>query len=85
MEKDDDPILSQVVKFDVRSVFDGFVITDFKETNLAANQLKTESNRLKFWKAEDKHQASDTSYEVTLGPMEIKTFVVKMTMKHEQK
>ena len=85
MEKDDDPIMSQSVKFDIREVFNKFVIQNLKEMNLAANQIKTESKRLKFkshLNSEKKQVKPDeNNYEVILEPMEIKTFLAQMAYK----
>ncbi|XP_053677468.1 lysosomal alpha-mannosidase [Anopheles nili] len=48
LEKDEDPLYSKPVRFNVQDVFRQFSIDEIRETTLAANQLKEDSSRLKF-------------------------------------
>lgn len=85
LEKDEDPTLSKPTRFNLADVFPGYDI-DLKEVTLAANQWIEDYQRLHF-----KEETSDffdefdnqtltksvsTSVEITLNPMEIKTFII---------
>lgn len=82
LEKNEDPELSQSVTFDLSQVFPGAY--KFAELNLAANQWIGDINRLQFKKADgEKPIETETvgekilaNLEITLGPMQIRTFIM---------
>lgn len=82
LEKNEDPELSQPVTFDLSRVFPGAF--KFAELNLAANQWIGDVNRLQFKKADgEKPAEAETvgetilaNLEITLGPMQIRTFIM---------
>lgn len=91
MEKNEDEELSKSVSFNLANIFPGDF--EFAELSLAANMWKGDMNRLKFKQegaavsvAEGKKIATKgfqvlSNLEVTMKPMEIKTFII-MTPSH---
>lgn len=91
LEKNEDPELSKAVRFNLTDVFPGYEI-DLKEVTLSANQWIGELQRLHF-KSEganilDEINLTDSDklkpvidMEITLDPMEIRTFVMTMEAK----
>lgn len=91
LEKGEDPELSKAVRFNLTDVFPGYEI-DLKEVTLSANQWIEDLKRLHF-KAEngdfmDELSDMDRSKlktvvdgEITLEPMEIRTFIMSMEAK----
>lgn len=82
LEKDEDPEHSKAVTINFREIF-GESFSDALETNLAANQWIDDVDRFKY-KTSDKRRrdgiapaADDDEFEVTIKPMEIKTFVLR--------
>ncbi|KAG5675727.1 hypothetical protein PVAND_005607 [Polypedilum vanderplanki] len=87
LEKGEDPELSKTVRFNLADIFPGNEI-ELKEVTLSANQWIEELNRLHF-KAEvgdfrDEINTSDIGFkdivdlEISLDPMQIRTFVMTM-------
>lgn len=85
LEKNEDPQLSQPVKFNLTRVFPGDF--EFTEVTLAANQwFEKKADRLKFNSQGAKSNKNDLKkvqthrflkdLEITLNPMEIRTFVM---------
>lgn len=84
---------SKPVTFNVKDVFGGFVITEMRETMLAANRWRDESSRLQFKanitrdaslemkKLPDAQPNADNDYTITLEPMQIRTFIVTVNWK----
>ncbi|XP_031833177.1 lysosomal alpha-mannosidase II isoform X1 [Nomia melanderi] len=81
--------LSQPVEVNLRDVFTNYNIVTVEETSLGANQWKADMNRLK-WQAETNDvlqsrdatsntvQVEDDAINITLKPMEIRTFLITM-------
>lgn len=68
-----------------QELFSSFKVEEIQEMNLGANQLNSEVVRLQ-WKAENDNKSKNTpnkeesqGSKVTLNPMEIKTFVIKVS------
>lgn len=91
LEKDEDPELSAPVRFNLNDVFANSDI-DLKELTLSANQFAEDLKRLHF-RAETldffdpatdapvKSSSVSPDMEITLNPMEIKTFVMLLNPK----
>jgi lysosomal alpha-mannosidase len=85
LEKNEDPELSKPIKFNLIDVFPGYEI-ELKEVILSANQWIEQLQRLHFNSESgeffnDASKDSDyikpiTDNEITLDPMEIRTFVM---------
>ncbi|XP_058121282.1 lysosomal alpha-mannosidase-like [Anopheles ziemanni] len=90
-EKNEDPVYSQAVRFNVRNVLFALNIESIHETTLGANQWKEDSVRLQFTTESTANEIFDnvfetenipiveetTDFDIELQPMEIRTFVVK--------
>uniref|UniRef100_A0A499FTU7 Alpha-mannosidase n=1 Tax=Anopheles arabiensis TaxID=7173 RepID=A0A499FTU7_ANOAR len=87
-ERNEDPVYSQAVRINVRSVLFALNIESIHETTLAANQWKADSKRLQFNTESTANEASpkdqvervaqdSTDFDIELQPMEIRTFIVK--------
>lgn len=97
LEKDEDPIYSKTVTFDIMKMFgDLFDIRSIRETNLAGNQWLSEVNRFKFAKdkkekkedhdmkpieLEKKRKSDLGQVKIILSPMQIRTFVITVKKK----
>ena len=91
LEKNEDPELSKTVRFNLTDVFPGYEI-ELNEVTLSANQWIEELQRLHF-KSEganilDEINLTDSDklkpvidMEITLDPMEMRTFVMTMSAK----
>lgn len=86
LEKDEDPELSQPARFNLFDVFPGYGV-ELKEVILSANQWMEDSHRLHFNQENEDFldefenatkPAASPELEITLNPMEIKTFVMTM-------
>lgn len=90
LEKDEDSELSKPIRFNLLDVFPGMVI-ELREVILSANQFIEDSQRLHFKQEtsefldemEQMEEKTETEkdvpeIEISLNPMEIKTFVMKM-------
>ncbi|CAH1101503.1 unnamed protein product [Psylliodes chrysocephalus] len=94
MEKNDDANLSEPVTVDIANAFKHFTIEKMTETTLGANELLAHYQRRKkyTWKT-NKPQVSKTSVTdeadddtvapISLKPMQIRTFIVKLTNKQD--
>ncbi|XP_058821108.1 lysosomal alpha-mannosidase-like isoform X2 [Topomyia yanbarensis] len=114
LEKDEDPIYSKPVRFNLQDIFRSLSIEEISETTLAGNQWKEDSKRLQFKPdpsylqhvtkaslfennpyqngqvsqangeteqeeaAENLRNVSNEGYEIVLGPMQIRTFVLQL-------
>lgn len=86
LEATEDKEYSKPVSFYMTDILQNFDIENIRETNLAGNQWIEDVNRLKFNTKNDggkdyKSFTFDTTqlkndFKVTLGPMEIKTFII---------
>lgn len=83
LEKNEDAELSKPVTIDLTKIFRGTF--EYSELTLAANQFIGDNNRLRFKSAgvetikkllNDLESRVLTSPEITLGPMEIRTFLM---------
>ncbi len=81
---DDPEGLSKPVTVDLKSLFKPFVISEAVEMTLGGNQILSSAKRLEF-KTYDTNQNEPKKYEfdaknlsVTLTPMQIRTFVIKV-------
>jgi lysosomal alpha-mannosidase len=81
---DDPEGLSKPVTVDLKSLFKPFVISEAVEMTLGGNQILSSAKRLEF-KTQDTNQNEPKKYEfdaknlsVTLTPMQIRTFVIKV-------
>ena len=82
-ESSDNSPLSKPVVIDLNNLFKTFKIVDSVETTLAANELLSESKRLKwnshYFSAQElsrKERAADL--KITLGPQQIRTFILTL-------
>ncbi|KAF3440313.1 hypothetical protein FNV43_RR18597 [Rhamnella rubrinervis] len=85
-EADEDPEYSTLSKVELQKLFTGKTIKEVKETSLSANQDKSEVKKLK-WKVEGQRKddgqvlrggpLNNSTRVVELGPMEIRTFLLK--------
>lgn len=90
MERDEDPELSKPVRFNLSDVFPGYEI-DLQEVTLSANQWIEDSKRLRFRQesleffdepvSRNVTKSTEVDLDITLQPMEIKTFVMSMYAK----
>lgn len=88
LEKDEDPALSAPVRFNLADVFPGNDI-ELREVSLSANQWIEDYSRLQFRpeNATDfldvverkTSRVAEASTEITLQPMEIKTFIMTLS------
>jgi lysosomal alpha-mannosidase len=86
LEKGEDPELSKAVRFNLADVFPGNEI-ELREVTLSANQWAEQLKRLHF-RAEGEGEFQDeitahdvreiTDLEISLDPMQIRTFVMTM-------
>ena len=82
-EKDENPILSEPVTVNLNNLFTDFYIISIIETNLSANQLLKDKKML-HWNSTSTFEFGNHGNpydgnlieEITLGPMEIRTFVL---------
>ncbi|PSN38673.1 Lysosomal alpha-mannosidase [Blattella germanica] len=84
MEKNEDPELSKPVQVNLQDLFNTFTITEIHETNLAGNQWKEDMNRLVWKTGTDRMKSSKPLHKgpiVTLKPMDILTYVIKVQRK----
>lgn len=88
LEKNEDPELSKPVRFNLTDVFPGYEI-DLKEVILSANQWIDDLERLHFTAESSGSEFLDAvkdsdgikpvvDFEISLDPMEIRTFVMTM-------
>ncbi|KAJ1295938.1 hypothetical protein BS78_01G260800 [Paspalum vaginatum] len=85
-EAGEDPVYSVVAKVDLKKVFGKRTIKELTETNLSANQKKSEMKKLN-WRVVGDTESGRTPIKggpvdsevlaVELGPMEIRTFLLK--------
>lgn len=85
LEKDEDPALSKPTRINLNDVFPGYDI-DLKEVTLSANQWIEDYQRLHFTEETSDFldeftnqtltKSVSTDMEITLNPMEIKTFIM---------
>lgn len=88
LEKDEDPSLSAPVRFNLADVFPGNDI-ELREVSLSANQWIEDYSRLQFREenstdfldaiARKANKDDSDSTEITLQPMEIKTFIMTLS------
>ncbi|XP_055550779.1 lysosomal alpha-mannosidase-like [Wyeomyia smithii] len=87
LEKNEDPLYSSQVTINLKTLFSAFDIYSIRETTLGGNQWKEDKSRLKFYAdpvpqleepASQSAPQHDDSNVVTLGPMEIRTFIMEM-------
>ncbi|KAG6521672.1 hypothetical protein ZIOFF_018797 [Zingiber officinale] len=85
-EAGEDVLNSRLSNVDLKKVFAGKTIKELRETNLSANQDKSGMKRKKWRVADDPGSSSapirgrpvdNTTLVVELGPMEIRTFLLK--------
>ncbi|CAO1353625.1 unnamed protein product [Diamesa tonsa] len=85
LEQGEDPELSKPVRFSLDDLFTGFEIDDMREVSLSANQFVEDMDRLHFTtdNQEAKPQKNPTvsNFEVTLEPMQIRTFIMSLNPK----
>lgn len=90
VEKDEDPQLSAPTRFNLLDVFPGFDVA-LKEVSLSANQWIEDFGRLHFSEEsvdflDEEEQRTkppkvSPELDITLNPMEIKTFVMTLSPK----
>ncbi|XP_075234811.1 lysosomal alpha-mannosidase-like [Lycorma delicatula] len=82
-ETGEEPVLSQPVTINLKELFSNYEVTSAVELSLSATIEKTKIKRLR-WKREDQLQDEvkveplPASLEVTLQPMQIRTFEIKL-------
>ncbi|KAL1517914.1 hypothetical protein ABEB36_001614 [Hypothenemus hampei] len=78
----EDPVNSGNSTVNIQDLFSGFKVVSLRETNLAANKWLEETERLMFNKPQKiesfRAQAAD-DFNVTLDPLQIRTFVVTIS------
>ncbi|XP_014218055.1 lysosomal alpha-mannosidase isoform X2 [Copidosoma floridanum] len=84
-EKDETRAYSIPAQVDLKNIFSGFTVQSVQETTLGANKWAKDKKRLDWQLEVDDvvdnevtENTLDASYVVTLKPMEIRTFVVKL-------
>jgi lysosomal alpha-mannosidase len=84
-EKGEDEVLSQPAVVNLRDLFTPFEITTVQETTLGANQWLEQNNRLQFSTKKNEKRATLVQalddYQITLNPMQIRTFVIEFKKK----
>jgi lysosomal alpha-mannosidase len=84
-EKGEDEVLSQPAVVNLRDLFTSFEITTVQETTLGANQWLEQNNRLQFSTKKNEKRATLVQalddYQITLNPMQIRTFVIEFKKK----
>jgi lysosomal alpha-mannosidase len=86
LEKDEDDVLSQPTTIDLAGLFASFEVRDITETTLGANQFLDDYNNEEklIWNGipapPSRLEPKDLS-QIELNPMQIRTFVVKVTKK----
>ncbi|KAF5753052.1 hypothetical protein HS088_TW01G00970 [Tripterygium wilfordii] len=85
-EAGEDTVYSTLAKVELKKMFAGKTIKELKEMNLSTNQEKSEMKKLK-WRVEGDNgndpspvrgsPVDDSTLVVELGPMEIRTFLLK--------
>ncbi|XP_058452839.1 lysosomal alpha-mannosidase-like isoform X1 [Malaya genurostris] len=107
LEKDEDPMYSKPVRFNLQDIFRSFSIETIRETTLAGNQWKEDNKRFQFKpdpsylqqvnpfqndlasqanvesqqgseSEESLRNVSNEGYEIQLGPMQIRTFILEL-------
>ncbi|XP_065090817.1 lysosomal alpha-mannosidase-like isoform X2 [Ochlerotatus camptorhynchus] len=113
LEKEEDPMYSKPVRFNLQDIFRSFSIEEIRETTLAGNQWKEDNKRFQFkpdpaylkhinraeivnplqsvngtetatkkaaaaMASENLKNVSNEGYEIVLGPMQIRTFVMQL-------
>jgi lysosomal alpha-mannosidase len=87
LENNEDDSLSQAVSVDLSGLFSLFEVTEIRETTLGANQWldEFEAKEKYVWNVKgggsvvnNKASAAPRADEITLNPMQIRTFVVKV-------
>ncbi|XP_029732563.2 lysosomal alpha-mannosidase-like [Aedes albopictus] len=109
LEKDEDPMYSKPVRFNLQDIFRSFSIEEIRETTLAGNQWKEDNTRFQFKAdpnylkqitraeivnpfngtervvktddqsaSENLKNVSNEGFEIVLGPMQIRTFVMQL-------
>ena len=87
LEKGEDTELSKAVRFSIDDLFTGFEIVDMRELSLSANQFFEDIDRLHFTTdnnqqtKQQQKNASAKDSEVTLEPMQIRTFIFSLNPK----
>ncbi|XP_030388139.1 lysosomal alpha-mannosidase-like [Scaptodrosophila lebanonensis] len=87
LEKDEDPVLSKPVRFNIENMFNNLAAVGIRETTLDGNAWLSEIRRMKFVpdpnsaRAEDAGtnpfpQSGDSKFVIDLIPMQIRTFVL---------
>ncbi|XP_050302527.1 lysosomal alpha-mannosidase-like isoform X2 [Anthonomus grandis grandis] len=89
-EKNEDPILSSPVTVNLTDLFSTFLVKSIKETTLGGNQWLEDNQRLNF---KSLYQLDDLDFQmlkhsggylestsITLEPMEIRTFIIEVTI-----
>ncbi|MCO5548560.1 hypothetical protein L7F22_002020 [Adiantum nelumboides] len=86
-ELNEDEVLSTAAYVDLKKVFSNQQIEDIVEMSLSANQKKSEMKARRKWRVRGEREVQqaaqrgapvDKKLIVELGPMEIRTFVIKM-------
>ena len=82
-EENENPYYSNTTKVDIRELIHVFEVVSVVETNLSANQLIKDKQAWK-WNTKSAmdidnfHQRGDHSFEITLTPMQIRTFILNV-------
>ncbi|XP_065340981.1 lysosomal alpha-mannosidase [Cloeon dipterum] len=87
--RDDDEVLSKPVTVSLKSLFSGFNVTAARETSLGANRWLSDVKRME-WEIDSNEIGLDSNtlaggldddFNVTLTPMQIRTFIIDVTAK----
>lgn len=87
MEQGEDTELSKPIRFTLDDLFENFEIDDMREVSLSANQFVEDIDRLHFTtdnqqtKSQQKDSSVKDTLEVTLEPMQIRTFLISLNPK----